>query len=209
MLQIPPGGVPWGDAVGWPDAAGAVESDGKAKRTHSWGLDGEGRPTVATGEPAAGLGRHAGISNAKQVYGLLFSNEKNVKQVSADAQAELAYVLAGAGCRPRSKWPTWREGGAPPPVPPLQPPPASPSSSPASPPPAIATLPSSSPSSPSVCASRAPSSLCRFFRLQLPFSRPVTRGVTIVGAEWQPAEGVATAAKGDPSADAAAVSVDD
>ena len=57
MLQIPPGGVPWGDAVGWPDAAGAVESDGKAKRTHSWGLDGEGRPTVATGEPAAGLGR--------------------------------------------------------------------------------------------------------------------------------------------------------
>ena len=57
MLQIPPGGVPWGDAVGWPDAAGAVESDGKAKRTHSWGLDGWGRPTVATGEPAAGLGR--------------------------------------------------------------------------------------------------------------------------------------------------------
>ena len=31
--------------------------------------------------------------------------------MSASAQAELAYVLAGAGCRPRSKWPTWREGG--------------------------------------------------------------------------------------------------
>ena len=45
MLHIrhtPPGGVPWGDAVGWPDAAGAVESDGKAKLTHSWGLDGGG-----------------------------------------------------------------------------------------------------------------------------------------------------------------------
>ena len=31
MLYIPTGGVPWGDAVGWPDVAGATDREGRPR----------------------------------------------------------------------------------------------------------------------------------------------------------------------------------
>ena len=45
QLYIPPGGIPWGDAVGWPDVTGGQQ----ARPTHSWAAGRGGVPTAAAG----------------------------------------------------------------------------------------------------------------------------------------------------------------
>ena len=102
LLYIPPGGVPWGDAAGWPDVTSTTKSSGGTpKPTHSWALDERGTPVVAVGEAPATMQRHGDIANTKPVWGLLFGlNPK----VTPEAQATLAYVLAGVGCRPKRQW---------------------------------------------------------------------------------------------------------
>jgi len=101
-LDIPAGCIPWGDAVGWPDAP---TTDGRP--THSTALDGHGVPRMAAGETMAAQQRHQDIFNTKPIYGLLF--DRYPRTVSADALAELAYVLAGVGGTPwRRRWATWR-----------------------------------------------------------------------------------------------------
>mgnify|MGYP001352199202 CR=1 FL=1 len=61
--------------------------------------------------------RHADVTNDKAVFGLLFGAEV---QVDEAAQAELAYVLAGVGGRPRKRWATWWEPGRRAPARPLE-----------------------------------------------------------------------------------------
>ena len=110
-LQIPAGGIPWGDAVGWRDAPSSRRwHDGTAWPTQSTALDADGVPTMAAGEELAAQQRHGTIANDKPIYGLLFDERPRV--VGADALIELTYVLAGVGCRPwQRQWSTWRQGG--------------------------------------------------------------------------------------------------
>ena len=106
-LHIPPGGVAWGDAVGWPD--GATGRDGERRATHSCARGRAGVPTAGACEDVRAQRRHAVITNGQAVWGLLFETEP---EVGAEALSELAYTLAGVGGQTGAKWPTWRSRGA-------------------------------------------------------------------------------------------------
>ena len=71
----------------------------------------------SSAEGVAAQQRHADVTNDKAVFGLLFGAEV---QVDAVAQAELAYILAGVGGRPRRRWATWRQPGRGAPARPLE-----------------------------------------------------------------------------------------
>ena len=98
--------------MGWADAAGCENGrDGVARPTHSTALDERGVPTMAAGEAMAAQQRHrqAHRQHCVPVYGLLFDDAP--KLVSHEAQSELAYLLAGVGCRPPGRWAWWRQRG--------------------------------------------------------------------------------------------------
>ena len=110
-MMLPPGAIPWGDAAGWPDVpSDVVNHDGSAKATHSWRLDVKGRPTAAAGDAPKTLQRHAAIANEKPVRVIVF-NGSAYKAPNTTAVTDLAWLLAGTGCRPRGKkWATWYGG---------------------------------------------------------------------------------------------------
>ena len=109
LLRLPPGSIPLGDATGWPDVPSSrTHSDGTAWPTHSWRLNNDGRPEGSAGDDPAKLRRHAEMANAQTVHVLLFGQYKEPGPV---ALAELAWVLAGTGCRPRRQETAWFGSG--------------------------------------------------------------------------------------------------
>ena len=101
-LHLPPGSVPWGDAVGWPDRAAAG-----LRATHSWSIV-RGVPTAAKGEAPKAMQRHSTIANPRPVWCLVAGQ---YPEASTAAQAELAYILAGTGCGGGTQHATWRQRG--------------------------------------------------------------------------------------------------
>eukprot|EP00964_Phaeocystis_antarctica_P044443 scaffold25542_cov39-Phaeocystis_antarctica.AAC.2 len=103
--------IPLGDATGWPDVPSSrTYDDGMAWPTHSWRLNDKGRPEGSAGDDPAKLQRHAEMANVRTVHVLLFGQFTEPGPV---ALAELAWVLAGTGCRPRRQETVWFWSGAP------------------------------------------------------------------------------------------------
>jgi len=110
LVYLPAGTVPLGDAVGWGDSPSTRTFwDGTPWPSHSWRTAADGAPTASEGDNPARLRRHEGMMNDQKVDILLYP--KGAISPSAEVLAELAWILAGTGGRPRKQWATWLPPG--------------------------------------------------------------------------------------------------